>query len=68
MDANVILGQINTTLRVVETMQPGDILYFKKPDFAVLQPNGIPAFEVQVGTLGAQTAVQIQRAVIPGNH
>jgi len=68
LDTNVILGQINTTLRVVETMQPGDILYFKKPDFAVLQPHGIPAFEVQVGTLGAQTAVQIQRAIAPGNH
>jgi len=68
LNANVILGQINTTLRVVESMQPGDILYFKKPEFAVLQPQGIPAFEVQVGTLGAQTAVQIQRALAPGNH
>ena len=68
LEANVILGQVNTTLRVVESMQPGDILYFKKPEFASLQPNGIPAFDVQVGTLGAQTAVQIQRAVVPGNH
>jgi len=68
LHANVILGQINTTLRVVESMQPGDILYFKKPEFAVLQPQGIPAFEVQVGTLGAQTAVQIQRALAPGNN
>ena len=68
LEASVILGQVNTTLRVVESMQPGDILYFKKPEFASLQPNGIPAFDVQVGTLGAQTAVQIQRAVVPGNH
>jgi flagellar motor switch protein FliM len=68
LHANVILGQINTTLRVVESMHPGDILYFKKPEFAVLQPQGIPAFEVQVGTLGAQTAVQIQRALAPGNN
>jgi flagellar motor switch protein FliM len=49
-------------------MQAGDILHFKKPEFASLQPNGIPAFEVHVGTLGAQTAVQIERAVAPGNH
>jgi len=68
LEASVLLGQINTTLRVVESMQPGDILYFKKPEFAVLQPNGIAAFDVQVGTLGAQTAVKIERAVAPGNH
>ncbi len=68
LEANVILGQVNTTLRVVETMQPGDILYFKKPEFASLQPNGIAAFDVQVGTLGAQTAVLIERALAPGNH
>jgi len=68
LEATVMLGQINTTLRVVESMQAGDILYFKKPEFATLQPNGIPAFEVQVGTLGAQTAVKIERAVAPGNH
>jgi flagellar motor switch protein FliM len=68
LEASVMLGQINTTLRVVESMQPGDILYFKKPEFATLQPNGIPAFDVQVGTLGAQTAVKIERAVAPGNN
>jgi flagellar motor switch protein FliM len=47
-------------------MQAGDVLYFKKPALACLQPNGIPAFDVQVGTLGTQTAVQIERAVVPG--
>lgn len=68
LEASVILGQIHTTLKTVESMQAGDILHFKKPEFASLQPNGIPAFEVHVGTLGAQTAVQIERAVAPGNH
>lgn len=68
LEASVVLGQINTTLRVVESMQPGDILYFKKPEFASLQPTGIAAFDVQVGTLGAQTAVLIERAVAPGTH
>lgn len=68
LEANVILGQIHTTLKTVEAMQAGDILHFKKPEFASLQPNGIPAFEVHVGTLGAQTAVQIERAVVPGSH
>jgi flagellar motor switch protein FliM len=68
LQANVILGSINTTLKVLESMQAGDILHFKKPDFASLQPNGIPAFDVHVGTLGVQTAVQIERAVVPGTQ
>ena len=68
LEATVVLGQISATLKVVESMQTGDILYFKKPELASLQPNGIPAFEVHVGTLGAQTAVQIERAVGPGNN
>jgi flagellar motor switch protein FliM len=46
-------------------MQAGDLLYFKKPDNAKLLINGIAAFEAQVGTLGTQTAVQIERAIIP---
>ena len=68
LEATVVLGQISATLKVVESKQTGDILYFKKPELASLQPNGIPAFEVHVGTLGAQTAVQIERAVAPGNN
>jgi len=66
MEARVVLGYINSTLRVVESMQAGDILYFKKPEFAVLEANEIPAFDVHVGTLGAQVAVQVERAVVPG--
>jgi flagellar motor switch protein FliM len=27
--------------------------------------NGLPAFDVQVGALGAQVAVQIERAYVP---
>jgi flagellar motor switch protein FliM len=68
LEANVSLGQINSTFKAVESMKPGDIFYFKKPELASFQPNGIPAFEVHVGTLGGQTAVQIERAVSPGQH
>ena len=28
--------------------------------------NEVPAFDVQVGNLGSQTAVQITRSVVPG--
>ena len=50
----------------IETMKEGDVLFFKKPELSRLLVNGLPAFDVQVGTIGAQTAVQIERACIPG--
>ncbi len=65
---NVFLGAIQTTLSTIEKMQADDVLYFKKPDLAILQTNGIPTFEVQVGQLGTQVAVQIERAVVPGKN
>ena len=68
LQATVVLGTIKTTIKDIETMTAGDILYFKKPEFATLQAAGIPAFNVHVGTLGAQTAVQIVSAVSPGKY
>jgi flagellar motor switch protein FliM len=41
------------------------VLFFKKPDNAKLLINGIAAFEAQVGTMGTQTAVLIERPIIP---
>ncbi len=68
LQANVVLGTIKSTIKDIETMQAGDILYFKKPEFACLQAAGIPAFNVHVGTLGAQTAVQLAHAINPSNN
>ena len=68
LQANVVLGTIKSTIKDIEAMQAGDILYFKKPEFACLQAAGIPAFNVHVGTLGAQTAVQIAHAINPSNN
>jgi len=68
LQANVVLGTIKSTIKDIESMQTGDILYFKKPEFACLQAAGIPAFNVHVGTLGAQTAVQIAHAINPSNN
>lgn len=68
LQANVVLGTIKSTIKDIESMQVGDILYFKKPEFACLQAAGIPAFNVHVGTLGAQTAVQIAHAINPSNN
>ena len=66
LEARVLLGSIESSFGEIEAMKEGDVLFFKKPDLARLLVNGLPAFDVQVGTIGAQTAVQIERACIPG--
>jgi flagellar motor switch protein FliM len=66
LEMRVLLGSFESSLKTIESMQAGDVLYFKKPDLARLFINEVPAFDVQVGALGTQTAVQIDRAVIPG--
>lgn len=66
LEMRVELASFAGDFRTVENMEVGDILYFKKPELARLFINDVPAFDVQVGALGTQTAVQIERAVIPG--
>ena len=66
LEMRVLLGSFEGSFKTIENMQAGDVLYFKKPDLARLLINDVPAFDVQVGALGTQTAVQIDRAVIPG--
>ncbi|MFZ4743627.1 MAG: flagellar motor switch protein FliM [Betaproteobacteria bacterium] len=66
LEIRVLMGHIDSSFGEIESMQEGDILFFKKPEHARLLVNGLPAFDAQVGILGAQTAVQIERACIPG--
>jgi len=66
LEARVLLGSIESSFGDIEAMKEGDVLFFKKPELALLLVNGLPAFDVQVGSMGAQTAVQIERACIPG--
>jgi len=66
LEMRVLLSSFESNLKAIENLQPGDVLYFKKPELARLLINEVPAFDVQVGALGTQTAVQIDRAVIPG--
>jgi flagellar motor switch protein FliM len=66
LEARVLMGTIESSFGEIESMKEGDVLFFKKPDLARLLVNGLPAFDVQVGAIGAQTAVQIERACIPG--
>ena len=65
LEARVLLGHIETSYGEIEAMREGDVLFFKKPELARMMVNGLPAFDVQVGALGAQVAVQVERAYIP---
>ena len=65
LEARILLGQIETSYGEIEAMREGDVLFFKKPELARMLLNGLPAFDVQVGALGAQVAVQVERAYIP---
>jgi len=65
LEARVLLGSVESSFGEIEAMKEGDVLFFKKPELARLLVNGLPAFDVQVGSIGAQTAVQIERACIP---
>jgi len=66
LEARILLGHIETSYGEIEAMREGDVLFFKKPELARMMVNGLPAFDVQVGALGAQVAVQLERAYIPG--
>jgi flagellar motor switch protein FliM len=66
LETRILLGNIETSYGEIEAMREGDVLFFKKPELARMMVNGLPAFDVQVGALGAQVAVQVERAYIPG--
>jgi flagellar motor switch protein FliM len=65
LELRVLLGSLETSIGQIEAMEEGDVLFFKKPEYARMLVNGLPAFDVQPGCVGAQTAVQIERACIP---
>jgi flagellar motor switch protein FliM len=65
LEARILLGHIESSYGEIEAMREGDVLFFKKPELARMMVNGLPAFDVQVGALGAQVAVQVERAYVP---
>ena len=59
----VVLGHLELTMADFESMQEGDLLHFKKPDFARVIVNDVPIFDGQVGNLGVQTAVRMEQPI-----
>ena len=66
IDTHVLMGHLKTTLHHLQTMNEGDLLYFKKPELAQFIANGVPSFGVNVGTRGSHVAVRIEKQLIPG--
>lgn len=65
VELRVVLGHVDMSLQDLENMKAGDLIHFKKSDHARAIINDIPAFDVDVGTVGAQLAVQIVSPIHP---
>ncbi len=59
----VNLGQIYSSLGELQTMQAGDILFFKKPEYATGEIEGAKIFTAEVGNIGNNVAVKIKEFV-----
>jgi flagellar motor switch protein FliM len=53
-------------LHHLKTMKEGDLLFFKKPEYAQLLAQGVPAFGVNIGTRGSNVAVRVENQIVPG--
>jgi flagellar motor switch protein FliM len=67
VELRAVLGRIPLNLNDLRGMKPGDVLPFRPAEHALAVVNDTPAFEVSVGTLGTQMAVQILAALTPPN-
>lgn len=68
IDLQILLGKLQISLQQMQVMQPGDVLYFKKYEHARALIEETPAFDVEIGSLGAQLAVKVVQAVKPIPH
>ena len=68
LEMNILLGKLQISLSQLQQMQAGDVLYFKKADHARAMIRDLPVYDVEVGTMGSQTAVKIVEAISPTQH
>ncbi len=68
LEMNILLGKLQISLSQLQQMQSGDVLYFKKPDHARAMIRDLPIYDVEVGTMGSQTAVKVVEAISPVPH
>lgn len=68
LEMSILLGKLQISLSQMQQMQPGDVLYFKKADHARAMIRDLPVYDVEVGTMGGQTAVKIVEAISPAQN
>ena len=68
LEMSVSLGEIKTTLHHLNHLREGELLFFKKSEFALMRCGDIPAYHVHVGTRGSQVAVQIDHEHVHGQE
>lgn len=59
----VNLSHINSTLKELQHLAIGDIMYFNKPEFASVEISGARVFNAEVGSVGNNAAIQIKKFV-----
>ena len=65
LDLRVVLSKLELNLQELQKMQPGDVLNFKKPDFARVHIEDMPVYDVEIGAVGGQVAVKIVDNISP---
>ena len=65
LELHIMLGKLQISLQQLQTMQPGDVLHFKKPEHARAMIRDIPVYDVDIGAMGSQVAVKIVDSVGP---
>ena len=65
LEIQILLGKLSLSLQELQSMQPGDVLPFKKSESARAMIQDMPVYDVEVGALGSQVAVKIVQAISP---
>jgi flagellar motor switch protein FliM len=68
IELQVSLGKVDITMQQLQSLQVGDVLPFRKPDYARMNTSDKPVFDVEVGSLGANAAVMVVKAIGPAAH
>ncbi len=68
IDLRVSLGKVEVSMQQLQNLQVGDVLPFRKPDYARMTTSDKPVFDVEVGSLGANSAVMVVKAIGPASN
>ncbi len=65
VEAHVSLGKVDITMHQLQSLKVGDVLPFRKPDYARMFVVDKPVFDVEVGSIGTTAAVMVAQPVKP---